>query len=199
MKFLNATTIDTESTSMALTEQTAINTSALSSVIVAVTPPLSVLSIAMATLFLIESILILFLNGFAVITIASNKKMQTRVNKVILSLLAADLLISVMLPFHASFLIVPSLTLNHYACVLRYAINYVAILTSVLSLLLVTCDRYVAIAHPYHYSKHGSLPHLNLFIAGIWIYSLSYGITIFFWHRWPVACNPEVIMYPGIT
>ena len=197
---MNAITAKTDANNMASTEQPAIS-AVLSSVASAVTavsfPPPSVLSIAMATLYLVESVLILFLNGFAVIFIVSNKKMQTQVNKVILSLLTADLLISAMLPFHASFLIIPSLSLNHYACVLRYAINYVAILTSVLSLLMVTCDRYVAIAHPYYYSKHGSLQHLNVFIAGIWIYSLGYGLTVILWHHWPVACNPEVVMYPG--
>ena len=162
-----------------------------------VTPP-TLMSIILATFFLIESILILYLNGFAVIVIIRRKKMLNRKSKVVLSLLVADLLIGAELPYHASFLIVPSLSLNHYACVIRFAINYVVILASMLSLLLVTLERYIAIAHPYHHSKHGSLPRLKLFVSGIWIYSLSYGVAVIFWHRWPVTCNPETVMPPGI-
>ena len=174
-----------------------ISVSTVSSLPVLSVSSLPLLSVVLAAFFLIESAFIMFLNGFAVITIVMNPKMQTRVNKVILSLLTADLLISFMLPFHASFLILPSLSINRYACVIRYAINYVLCLSSVLSLLLITCDRYVAIAHPFHYNNHGSLPRLNIFLAGIWIYSIGYGIAVILWHRWPVACNPETVMPPG--
>ena len=161
-------------------------------------PPPSLLSIILACLFLIESVFIILLNGFAVVTILINPKLQTRVNKIILSLLSADIFLSTIIPFHASFLLVPSLSLNHYACVIRTSLNYVLCLASAFSVVLVTLDRYVAIIYPYHYSNHGSLPRLNLFIAGIWLYSLGYGVAVILWHRWPVACNPETIMPPGI-
>ena len=169
---------------------------AMNQTVSGVMPP-SLFAIILATFFLIESVFILYLNGFAIVVIIAKKKMQTRVNKVILSLLVADLFIGVELPFHASFLLVPTLSLNHYACVIRYAINYFCVLASVLSLLLITIDRYVAIVHPYHYLKHGSLPRHNLFLVGIWAYSFGYGIAVILWHRWPVACNPESIMPPG--
>jgi hypothetical protein len=74
---------------------------------------------------------------------------------------------------------------------------YASCLASVLSLLLVTADRYVAIVHPYRYSMHGSLPYLPLCVAAAWFYALGFGAAIIGWNRWPAACNPEVIMHPG--
>ena len=190
--------ISANNVSITLSEQSNVTVSPTISVGLSAIPPPSLLSIILGSFFLIQSIFVIFLNGFAVITILMNPKMQTQVNKVILSLLLADLLLGAFVPFHASFLLVPSLSLNRYTCVIRTSVSYFLCLASACSLMLITLNRYVAIIYPYHYSNHGSLPRLNLFIAGIWIYSLGYGVAVILWHRWPVVCNPETVMPPGI-
>jgi hypothetical protein len=158
---------------------------------------LPLLSIILSALFLIEDVFILFFNVFAAITIIRHRQLQTRTNMAVLNLLIFDLLIGVFIPFHTAFFIYPSLATNHYACVIRIAINHAVCIATTISLIIVTADRYMAVVHPYRYSQYGAIPYLRAILVLLCFYSLGYLVSVVVFSHWPAPCNPEALLPPG--
>ena len=161
---------------------------------------LTVSSMIFASIFIIISLLICFVNVFTIAVIwRSWKSSWPTINSLIVNLFVADIALGIMLPSNAIFLLVPSLTDIRYACVTRYALLNVANIVTISSLFLVTVDRFVAIAMPFYYVKKGSIPYLRICIGGSWMYSIAVGGGLFAWHRWPVGnCNLEKLYPTGL-
>ena len=140
------------------------------------------------TSFIIElilSVLIIVSNTVAIVicTREGNETVRVKVNDIVLSLAVADLCVGLTLPYHASFFFDSSLAKNRVGCFLRVSLTLQHVMASVLNLLLVTIDRYVAILHPYIYYAKGSLPKARLLIVLVWSYSVLVSSIIFFWYK----------------
>jgi hypothetical protein len=85
------------------------------------------LSLALAVFFLSESALIIPLNMFTIAIIVRRRHHmeQSRVSRIMLSLLFADLSVGLALPLHSAFLLLPTLATIRYLCLVRTACNYV--------------------------------------------------------------------------
>ena len=165
-----------------------------------VSSTLSVSSMFLASFFIITSFLICFVNIFTIAVIwRSWKSSSAAINSLIVNLFVADIAVGIMLSGHSIFLIVPNLTGIRYACVTHSALLNVTCQVAISSLLLVTVDRFVAIAMPFYYVEKGSIPCLRTCIAGSWMYAIAVGGGLFAWHRWPVGdCSVDKLYPPGL-
>ena len=138
--------------------------------------------------FVIQVILcvLIIISNIIAIVICTREGYETvraKVNDIVLSLAVADLCVGLALPFHASFFEDPTMTKNRAACFLRVSVTLQHVMASVLNLLLVTIDRYVAILHPYVYYSKGSLPQARLLIVLVWSYSVFVCSVVCYWNK----------------
>ena len=134
------------------------------------------------------------------------------VNETVLNTTVGGLLYGVNTPLHLVAVYYPIvISTSRAVCLLLVATDYFIIVLSNLNVVLMTIDRYVAIVHPFVYSKHGNaLPCVRWLIVTTWSYSFIAGISHFFYNKWtPTSyCISEltiefillrVLVFPVIT
>ena len=134
------------------------------------------------------------------------------VNETVLSTTVCGLLYGVNTPLHLVAAYFPIfISTSRTVCLLIVATDYFIIVLSNLNVVLMTIDRYVAIVHPFVYSKHGNtLPRVRWLIVTTWLYSFIAGVSHFFYNRWTSTsyCIAEltiefillrVLVFPVIT
>ena len=141
-----------------------------------------------------------------------NKTARKPVNETVVSMTVGGILYGVNIPLHFIDIYFPTISItNRTVCLLIYVMDYTVMVLSNLNVVLMTIDRYVAIVHPFVYSKYdNALPGVRWLIGTIWLYSLIAGIPHFFYSKWtPTSyCIPErtietvlviVLVFPVIT
>ena len=128
-------------------------------------------------------IILLNLTSIVLCIRSHNHALRTRANDFVLSLAIADLMVGLYMPCFSAVYFFPSLSLNYLYCNFRNFLQLAHVMASILSILLITIDRYVAIIYPLTYYKTGSLPCSRLLIAVIWIFSIFSTMTIMFWNK----------------
>ena len=136
--------------------------------------PVSIqLQVAMFILLVIFS---LIGNSLVILVVAKNKRMHTVTNALITNMSVADILITI-LPMVWEIVRVIHLPkgnwpLGGFMCTFMHMCIYLSVACSILSLQVITCDRFLAIMFPFKSTiKKKMLPYI---LVSIWIISVAY-------------------------
>ncbi|XP_026888950.2 trace amine-associated receptor 13c-like [Electrophorus electricus] len=133
-------------------------------------------------------------NLLIIISICHFKQLHTPTNMLILSLAVSDCLVGLfVMPFHFIWLIESCWIFGHIFCVLFNFVSFQLTSVSVGNVALIALDRYMALNHPFLYSKDISSMIIHTLIFLIWFFSLLYNFAMFY-----VGGNfTDLIICPG--
>ena len=89
----------------------------------------------------------------------------------------ADLLVGLSIPYHIVLFLKPDLLHQTAICLARYATITFPMAASVLSLLIITVDRYIAFAKPLNYTVIMTRKRSHFIMFGAWIFSFLFGVV----------------------
>lgn len=93
-------------------------------------------------------------NVLTISAIGLNRRISRVVsNQFILSLAISDLFVGLVLPYHMMFYIRPDFGRVRNLCLARLALVSLACIASVLNIIGIAVDRFVAVIYPLHYNK----------------------------------------------
>ena len=102
-------------------------------------------------------VIILIDNGLVIFVFCRNKNLHRNItNYYILQLAISDFVTGIFTAFHMAVRVHPDLLNNHYACLARFCTMMIVCSISMLSILLITYDRFVAIVMPFYYRSNAS-------------------------------------------
>ncbi|KAK2814427.1 hypothetical protein Q5P01_000470 [Channa striata] len=124
------------------------------------------------------SLITVVLNLLVIISISHFRhrymQLHTPTNLLLLSLAVSDFLVGLfVMPFQI-LLNEPCWFLGDLVCVLYYFIPFITLCASVINMVLISVDRYVAICDPLHYSPKITYKRVKIFVLLCWIYSVFY-------------------------
>ncbi|XP_026223299.1 trace amine-associated receptor 13c-like [Anabas testudineus] len=120
------------------------------------------------------SLLTVFLNLLVIISISHFRQLHTPTNLLLLSLAVSDFLVGLfVMPFQI-FLTEPCWLLGDLVCTLYHFLPFITISASVVNMLLISVDRYVAICDPLRYFTKITQKRVQISVLLCWIYSAFY-------------------------
>uniref|UniRef100_A0A3Q3ID70 G-protein coupled receptors family 1 profile domain-containing protein n=1 Tax=Monopterus albus TaxID=43700 RepID=A0A3Q3ID70_MONAL len=108
------------------------------------------------------------------------RQLQTPTNLLLLSLAVSDFLVGLLVMPFQIFLIEPCWFLGDLVCVLFYLIPFITVCASIVNMILISVDRYVAICNPLRYATQISQRRVQIFVLLCWIYTVFYSILILY-------------------
>ncbi|XP_029012064.1 trace amine-associated receptor 1-like, partial [Betta splendens] len=109
-----------------------------------------------------------------IVSISHFRQLRTPTNLLLLSLAVCDCLVGLLVMPFQILLIEPCWLLSDLACVLYYFIPFITVSASVLNMVLISVDRYVAICDPLHYSTKFTQQTVKVCVLLCWICSIFY-------------------------
>nr|XP_020444714.1 trace amine-associated receptor 9-like [Monopterus albus] len=126
------------------------------------------------------SLLTVSLNLLVIIAISHFRQLHTPTNLLLLSLAVADFLVGLLvMPFEIVFA-EPCWFLGDLVCALYYFLPFSIVNVSVLHMVLISVDRYVAICDPLHYPTKITQKRVQIFALLCWIYAVFYSILLLY-------------------
>ncbi|XP_033181208.1 trace amine-associated receptor 13c-like, partial [Mastacembelus armatus] len=126
------------------------------------------------------SLLTVVLNVLVIISISHFRQLHTPTNNLLLSLAVSDFLVGLfVMPFHI-FLTEPCWYLGDMVCVLNYVLNFIIVCSSVVNMVLISVDRYVAICDPLHYPTRITPNRVQICVVLCWIYCVFYSFLVLY-------------------
>ncbi|XP_048733585.2 histamine H2 receptor-like [Ostrea edulis] len=124
-------------------------------------------------------LLSIFGNVAVIIAIFMTRTLREELsNRLIVNLAITDLSNGLLVMFSSLFsIIADSWNFGTGYCNLICAINYCLIITSMLTLCFISCDRFQAIAHPLHYLDKVKPKHIYMMIAYSWIQGIIFSVV----------------------
>ncbi|KAF3696457.1 Trace amine-associated receptor 7a [Channa argus] len=120
------------------------------------------------------------LNLLVIISISHFRQLHTPTNLLLLSLAVSDFLVGLfVMPFQI-LLTEPCWFLGDLVCVLYYFLPFVIVPASVVNMVLISVDRYVAICDPLHYSTRVTQRRVQICVLLCWIYSIFYSFLFLY-------------------
>ncbi|XP_067384327.1 trace amine-associated receptor 13c-like [Channa argus] len=124
------------------------------------------------------SLFTVVLNLLVIVSISHFRQLYSPTNLLILSLAVSDFLMGlVVMPFQI-LLTEPCWLLGDLVCVLYYFLPFIAICASVVNMVLISVDCYVAICDPLHYSTRITQKRVQICVLLCWIYCVFYSLII---------------------
>ncbi|XP_026187430.1 trace amine-associated receptor 13c-like [Mastacembelus armatus] len=118
------------------------------------------------------SLLTVVLNVLVIISISHFRQLHTPTNLLLLSLAVSDFLVGLfVMPFQI-LLAEPCWFLGDLVCVLWYLLLVITLCSSVVNMVLISVDRYVAICDPLHYPTRITPNRVQICVVLCWIYSV---------------------------
>ncbi|XP_055366477.1 trace amine-associated receptor 7a-like [Betta splendens] len=118
------------------------------------------------------------LNLLVIVSISHFRQLHTSTNLLLLSLAVSDFLVGlIVMPFQILFL-EPCWFLGDLVCTFYFFVPYIAINSSVINIVLISVDRYVAICHPLSYATKFSQKTVKLCVLLCWLYCVMYSFMI---------------------
>ncbi|XP_038579365.1 trace amine-associated receptor 13c-like [Micropterus salmoides] len=122
------------------------------------------------------SLLTAALNLLVIISISHFRQLHTPTNLLLLSLAVSDFLVGlIVMPFQILFT-EPCWLLGDLVCVLYYFIPAITLCASVVNMVLISVDRYVAICDPLHYPTKITAKRVQICVFLCWGLSVFYSI-----------------------
>lgn len=153
---------------------------------------------------------IIFGNLLILISWIKFKVLRRKCNIMVLNLALTDLLVgSVVLPYEITSYTVPQMATIRHWCILRYMFFTLLLMTSIMTLLAISVERYIAIVHSMHSRQLITGRRIVCVIVMMWIINIAFSVSpIFGWNKWQtgVVClihnvltrNYRLIMYAVI-
>uniref|UniRef100_A0A8C1IEJ3 G-protein coupled receptors family 1 profile domain-containing protein n=1 Tax=Cyprinus carpio TaxID=7962 RepID=A0A8C1IEJ3_CYPCA len=139
-----------------------------------------------------------FLNLLVIISISHFKKLHTPTNLIILSLAVADMLVGLVMPIEAIYLIEMCWYFGDTFCGL-YSIFFAMLLSASLSnLVLIAVDRYVAVCHPLLYPQKITMTKTLISICLSWVFSSTYKCSVMMSFAWGITDLIVCFIFPCI-
>uniref|UniRef100_A0A3Q3R1D0 G-protein coupled receptors family 1 profile domain-containing protein n=1 Tax=Monopterus albus TaxID=43700 RepID=A0A3Q3R1D0_MONAL len=126
------------------------------------------------------SLLTVSLNLLVIISISHFRQLHTPTNLLLLSLAVADFLIGLFVIPIQILLTEPCWFLGDLVCVLFYFLPCFTLLASILNMVLISVDRYVAICDPLRYPITITQKRVQIFVLLCWIYAVFYSFMILY-------------------
>ncbi|XP_055366248.1 trace amine-associated receptor 7a-like [Betta splendens] len=124
------------------------------------------------------SVLTAVLNLLVIISISHFRQLHTPTNLLLLSLAVSDFLVGlIVMPFQI-LLTEPCWFLGYLMCPLLYLVACFTVSASVINMVLISVDRYVAICHPLIYPINVTERRIRISVILSWIYSGLYSLLI---------------------
>ncbi|KAI6214787.1 hypothetical protein M3Y94_00309600 [Aphelenchoides besseyi] len=133
-------------------------------------------------LLLIVPFLTVFGNGLVIAAVARERSLQTVTNLLIVSLAVSDLLVAVCVMSFAVYFEWNNFLwdLGGGLCKLYIGVDVACSTASILNLLAICIDRYIAIGHPLAYAQYGTRSsRAFLSIGVVWVVSISVALPVF--------------------
>ncbi|KAK2814481.1 hypothetical protein Q5P01_000394 [Channa striata] len=116
---------------------------------------------------------------FTVLIFSLSRQLHTPTNLLLLSLAVSDFLVGLfVMPFQI-LLTEPCWFLGDLVCVLFYFSPFITVSASVVNMVLISVDRYVAICDPLHYSTKITQRRVRICVFLSWIYCVCYSFMLF--------------------
>ncbi|XP_067384609.1 trace amine-associated receptor 13c-like [Channa argus] len=126
------------------------------------------------------SLLTVVLNLLVIISISHFRQLHSPTNVIILSLAVSDFLVGlIVMPFQI-LLTEPCWLVGDLVCVLQYFIAFIIVYASVVNMVLISVDRYVAICDPLHYSTRITHKRVQICVLLCWNYAVFYSFLALF-------------------
>lgn len=123
-------------------------------------------------------------NGLVIFVFTKYLKFKSNTNKFIVSLSVADSFTGIASGIQVFYFLYPNIATDKYVCFLRYNIISYMTLTSQLTVMLATLDRYVAICHPHKYSKFINETTSNVMCILPWLLAIFDLLSFLGWNNW---------------
>ncbi|XP_026223317.1 trace amine-associated receptor 13c-like, partial [Anabas testudineus] len=135
-------------------------------------------SMLLYTLMSSIALLTVVLNLLVIISISHFRQLHTPTNLLLLSLAVSDLLVGlVVVPFQI-LLNEPCWFLGDVICTLYFLLGFITVCASVLNMVLISVDRYVAICDPLRYSTKFTPKMVQIYIVLCWCCAVVYSCLI---------------------
>ncbi|XP_026222765.1 trace amine-associated receptor 13c-like [Anabas testudineus] len=120
------------------------------------------------------SLLTVFLNLLVIISISHFRQLHTPTNLLLLSLGVSDFLVGLLVMPFQILLIEPCWLLGDLICVMFYCLPFITVNTSVVNMVLISVDRYVAICDPLRYPSKITQKRIKVSVLLCWLYCVIY-------------------------
>ncbi|XP_050301227.1 probable G-protein coupled receptor No18 [Anthonomus grandis grandis] len=146
--------------------------------------------------FVINILLILVTvlgNLLTISAILSTRKLNSIIaNQFIFSLAVSDLLVGLTIPYHMAFYVVPDFGSGKINCLLRFVLISFACSSSIMNLLMIAADRYVAIVYPLHYNR--LITRKTSIFSSVFVWGLSFAVSAIplSWNEWEPGKQCEI-------
>ncbi|KAK2814428.1 hypothetical protein Q5P01_000471 [Channa striata] len=126
------------------------------------------------------SLLTVVLNLLVIISISHFRKLHTPTNLIILSLAVSDLFVGLfVMPFQV-LLTEPCWLLGDLVCSMCFFLAFIIVSASVVNIVLISVDRYVAICDPLHYPTKFTQSRVKVSALLCWISCIFYSFMILY-------------------
>uniref|UniRef100_A0A7N6BGH2 G-protein coupled receptors family 1 profile domain-containing protein n=1 Tax=Anabas testudineus TaxID=64144 RepID=A0A7N6BGH2_ANATE len=133
------------------------------------------------------SLLTVSLNLLVIISISHFRQLHTPTNLLLLSLAVSDFLVGLLVMPFQILLLEPCWFLGDLVCVLLNFPLFITVCASVVNMVLISVDRYVAICDPLRYPAKITANRVRISVLLCWIYSVCYSFLFL----------PENLKQPG--
>lgn len=138
-------------------------------------------------------------NVMTIMAVTMCRNLKKRIsNKCILNLAVSDLTVGLTLPYHIAFYLSAKLRNDKETCIMKFALIILACSASIVNVIVVAVDRYIAILYPLHYTKYMSKFVIRILMAIAWTASISVSIVPVFWNHWEpseACCDMHVVSH----
>lgn len=133
------------------------------------------------------------------VTTTRYTKMKTATNIYIFNLALADALATSTLPFQSAKYLMNTWPFGDVLCKLIIAIDYYNMFTSILTLTMMSVDRYIAVCHPVRALEFRTPVKAKLINVLIWVLSSAIGVPIIIMAVTKVVDNGETVFFFTVT
>uniref|UniRef100_A0A4W6DYW2 G-protein coupled receptors family 1 profile domain-containing protein n=1 Tax=Lates calcarifer TaxID=8187 RepID=A0A4W6DYW2_LATCA len=115
---------------------------------------------------------------FTVMIFSHSRQLHTPTNLLLLSLAVSDFLVGLLVMPFQILLTEPCWLLGDLVCSLCYILPFITVCASVVNMVLISVDRYVAICDPLHYSTRVTPRRIQVCVLLCWVYSIFYSFLL---------------------
>nr|XP_002734018.2 PREDICTED: D(2) dopamine receptor A-like [Saccoglossus kowalevskii] len=140
------------------------------------------------------SVPVVFGNMLVILAVYQNHSLRTIPNYFLVSLAFADLMIGCTSTPLCALIYGIGLVTNKWACIVVCILASNPLGVSLMHLLVIGIDRYIAILHPLHYHQWVTVPRVKIAIAILWTYSVLTLVPFFLLNDNPAkSCHERII------